>query len=772
MAMLKTRPLLALLFSLFLFSNSFAINSKVSKEQLLSQSKTLTVVNPDSSMLLAEQAITLAKQANDLLMLTKSHHQLGYVLYNLNRYDEAEQQLNLAIEIAQTENFKDELALSYNRLGNVHQLRTNYLKALDCYLLALSINREIKNEPEIARTYVNLANVYSTIGQYQRSIELFLDAMNIHEATGDRDGLAWTSLGIARLFKRIDLPERSMQYAEAALENYQKIFEETGNSVGITLSLNEIGSIHHRMGNYEKALEYTDRVLEINKQNRNLHGQATNYLSLGTIHLDMKNNRLAKENLFKALELKKEISDSTDFALLYLYLGQIEMEEGRLPSAYLFLNHSLQFAQEHRLLPEISETYLSLSELLAKQGDFNAALEAHKAHSAYRDSLNSGEISRLEMQYEFGKREKEQELITQQREALHKVKLARQRGALIFFIIAFTLVGLLATFIFHNYRLKRETNFILLRQNREISRQKIEIETQKEEIEKQRDYVTKQRDQIVDQQRLITDSITYASRIQTAALPGEISLQKLPWESFVLYKPKNIVSGDFYWITTLPNGKILLAATDCTGHGVPGAFMSILGLALLREVAGKPKVLSPSQMLAKLREMVMISLNQQSGRINQADGMDMAVVTVDPNTLIMEYAGAYLPAIVVREGTFENQSGANKMRLEEKGSISLMELRGDKMPIGHHILQPSPFNNQSLQLHKGDMLYLFSDGYADQFGGEKNTKFLLQNFRALLMEISGFELTKQKEVLLKTIEEYQGSQKQVDDMLVLGFKIS
>lgn len=770
--MLKTRSLLALFLSLFLFSTSFGINNKVPKDQLLNQSKALTVVNPDSSMLLARRAITLAQQANDPLLLTKSHHQLGYVLYSINRYDEAEQQFNLSISIAQAEDFKDELALSYNRLGNVHQLRTNYLKALDCYLLALSINREAKNEPEIARTYVNLANVYSTIGQYQRSIELFLDAMNIHEATGDRDGLAWTSLGIARLFKRIDLPDRSMQYAEAALDNYEKLFEETGNSIGITLSLNEIGSIHHRMGNYEEALEYTNRVLEINRQNRNLHGQSTNYLSLGTIHLDMKNNQLAKENLFKALELKKEISDSTDFALLYLYLGQIEMEEGRLNSAYLFLNNSLQFAKEHRLLPEISDTYLSLSELLTRQGNFDAALEAYKNHSVYSDSLNSGEISRLEMQYEFGKREKEQELLTKQREALHKVKLARQRGVLIFFIIAFILVVLLAFYIFHNYRLKKETNFILLRQNREISRQKIEIETQKGEIEKQRDYVTKQRDQIVDQQRLITDSITYASRIQTAALPSDASLQKLPWESFVLYKPKNIVSGDFYWTTTLPNGKILLAAADCTGHGVPGAFMSILGLALLREVAGKPKVLSPSQMLAKLREMVMISLNQQSGRINQADGMDMAMVIIDPDTLVMEYAGAYLPAIVVRNGNFDNQSGATKVRMEEKESVTLMELRGDKMPIGHHILKPSPFNNQSLQLHQGDMLYLFSDGYADQFGGEKNTKFLLQNFRTLLMEINNFELTKQKEVLLKTIEEYQGTQKQVDDMMVMGFKIS
>lgn len=738
----------------------------------LNRAIALTVTNPDSSIILAQQVITWAQETDNKLLLSQAHHQLGFVYYNQNRFDEAEKQLMNCIAIAAQEGFNQELALAYNRLGNVHQLKANQLKALDYYLMALHLNRELSDEPEIARTLVNLANAYSVIGQYQRSIEHFLGAMNIHEATGDKDGMAWASLGIARLFKKLDLLDRAMQYAENALAYYQELYKETGNSIGITLSLNEIGSIYQKRGDYTKALEYTHRVLEINQQNKNLYGQSANYLSLGIIHLDLHQNQLAKENLTQALELKKQIADSIDFAPLYRYLGQIEMEEGRVVSANLFFQQSLEYAIAHRLLPEISEAYQSLSQVYTKQGKHNQALDAYKSHAAYRDSLNSSEISRLEMQYEFEKREKEQELLAKQREAIQQERLERHRVVLIFFVVAFVLAGALAMFIFHNYRLKRETNYILLRQNREISRQKQEIESQKEEIEQQRDYVTKQRDQIVDQQRLITDSITYASRIQTAALPSDATLKKLPWETFVFYKPKNIVSGDFYWTAKLPNGKILLAVADCTGHGVPGAFMSMLGIALLREITGKPKVMSPSQMLSKLRQMVMVSLNQQSGESSQADGMDMAIVIIDPNTLSMEYAGAYLSAIVVRRGAFDAQENTTRIRTETQNGSTLQELRGNKMPIGFHILEQESFTNQSLQLQKGDMLYLFSDGYADQFGGEKNIKFLLQNFRALLMDIHTLELDEQKQVLAQTIENYQGNQKQVDDMLVMGVRMN
>jgi serine phosphatase RsbU (regulator of sigma subunit) len=368
------------------------------------------------------------------------------------------------------------------------------------------------------------------------------------------------------------------------------------------------------------------------------------------------------------------------------------------------------------------------------------------------------------MQYEFEKREKEQELLTRQREALQKARLDRQRVVLLFFVVAFLLTGILTAFIFYAYREKKRINLLLVEQKKEI-------ENQKEEIEQQRDFVTRQRDQIAEQQKQITDSITYASRIQNAVLPGEITLAQLPWESFVFYKPKNIVSGDFYWISKLSNGKILIAAADCTGHGVPGAFMSMLGITLLREITSRNENLQPADILMRMREMVILSLNPESDRIDQHDGMDMSITIIDTKSLVMEYAGAYQSVVVVREGVFNSPNNTDLYKLVQRNNISLLEIKGDKMPIGYHVLQNESFHNQTITLQKGDMLYLYSDGYADQFGGPRGIKFLTQNLRELLISIYSLSIIHQKETISSTIEDYQGNQKQVDDMLVMGVKI-
>lgn len=740
-------------------------------DSLIQKSVIYTQTKPDSSLGLINRAIDLAQEIKNAELLQRAYFQLGYIFYHQNRFESATKHFNLSYQIAQERDDHEGQALALNRLGNVSQLQTNYLIALDYYLKALELNSKANNRPEVARTLVNLANVYSVIGQYQRSIEHFLKAMDIHEEVGEREGLAWTSLGIARLFKRLDLLDRAMQYAQSALDHYRIIEQNTGNSTGVTLSLNEIGSIYHKLGNYDKALEFTQMVLEINNKTGNIHGQAANHISLAIVFLEQGKIELARNYLNKALSLKSSVGDSIDLALLYRHLGQVEMRSGNLTQAHRYYNQSLTFAQKHRLIPDISAAYLSLSEIYRQKGNFSNALNAFKNHSTYKDSLNSSDIARLEMQYEFEKREKEQELLARQREALQEARLDRQRVVLIFFVVAFLLTGVLTGVIFYAYREKKRINQLLVLQNIEISNQKEEIESQKEEIEQQRDFVTRQRDQIAEQQRQITDSITYASRIQNAVLPGEVTLSQLPWESFILYKPKNIVSGDFYWTSKLSSGKILLAAADCTGHGVPGAFMSMLGITLLRDITSRDENLLPSEILSRMRDMVILSLNPQSERIDQHDGMDMAIAIIDPANQVMEFSGAYLSAMIVRRGKFNLDKNDEIYRLVENNEVSLLEVKGDKMPIGYHVLDKKPFCNQSINLQEGDMLYLFSDGYADQFGGPKGIKFLMQNFRELLISIHSMDCTTQKDTLSTTIEEFKGNQKQVDDMLILGFRI-
>ncbi len=741
-------------------------------ERMLDQSNNVMQANIDSSLTLAYQVDSLATLLSDFELMMKVKHHLGFIYYNQNNFERAidyfEESRKLAVELSNP-HFE---ALALNRLGNSYQLRTNYLLALDYYQQALAINVNTKNLGEVARTKVNLANVYSIIGQYQRSIQLFLEAMEIHESIDEREGLAWTSLGIARLFKRLEILDKAMYYAESALHFYREIEHRTGNSTGVTLCLNEMGSIFHKLGDFDRALDYTLQVLEINIKRGNVHGQASNHLSLGVIAFDKKDNSLALLHLNRALALKEQVGDSLDLARLYRFLGEVSLRTNDKNMALAYTKQSLFFSEKHRQLPEISEGYHLLARIYQTMKQFDKALDAHVSFTAYRDSLNSSDISRLEMQYEFEKREKEQELIVRQREALQEARLERQRVVIVFFVVAFLLVGSLAAFIFYAFKEKQRINSILVKQNDEISRQKHEIESQKEEIEQQRDFVTRQRDQIAEQQRLITDSITYASRIQNAVLPSDSTLRRLPWESFVFYKPKNIVSGDFYWVSELSNGKIMVAVADCTGHGVPGAFMSMLGITLLREISGKAQHLSPAEILQELRRMVILSLNQQTGRVDQADGMDMAITLIDKKSLMMEFAAAYQSVIVIREGDVHVPKDQENPRVMKLNDYSLVELRGNKMPIGYHVSGDKPFTNLAFQLLPNDTLYLFSDGYIDQFGGPNNIKFLMNNFKNLLLGIQNKSLDHQKEIIKSTITDFQGERKQVDDMVVLGIKLT
>ncbi len=766
-------------YRMFIYSLLFAILCQQSYSQvfsdedslliLLDKAEVLRVSNPDSAVNFAQKAVLLANKVGDKLQIVKAEHQLGYCYYSKNDFDQSIEHLNLSLEIAKTNNFEKWIAAGYNRLGNVYQLKSNYIQALNFYKQALQINQKLDDNPEKARTLVNIGTVSSLFGSYQKSIEYFLEAMVIYESINDVEGIAWTSLNIARMFKRLGLNEKAMQYAETALNNYREIEANKGNPTGVTLSLTELGNIYYHAGNYSKALEYLNNVLEINTRNNNFHGRAANLLTIGIIYAEKGEIINAEKNLQSALELKTSLHDSIDLASLYRYLGSIKVQKGEKPAGINYLNKSLTIAQKHHLLSDIKDAYQSLSKSHSTIGDYQKALDYQVQYSMLKDSINSGEIARLEMQYDFEKREKEQEIVNRQKEAIQQVRLERQRMISGFTALAFILTLVLALVIFYFYREKKKTNQLLILQNDEIKRQKNEIENQKHEIETQRDLATRQRDQIADQQKLITDSIRYASRIQSTIMPRDSSIKELLSDYFVLYKPKNIVSGDFYWVSKLDDGRLVVAVADCTGHGVPGAFMSMLGITLLKELTAMAHQINANDILYKLRHLIISSLNQTGNEGDSVDGMDMSIILVDKQQQLVEYAGAYLPILICRKN--EYQPVENYDDMINSNTHSIYELRGNKMPIGYHVVGEKPFSTKTFNYFPGDTFYMFSDGYSDQFGGPANTKFMMANFKKLLLNLQHFGFTDQKNVLDQTLEEYRGTQKQVDDILVMGFKI-
>ncbi len=257
---------------------------------------------------------------------------------------------------------------------------------------------------------------------------------------------------------------------------------------------------------------------------------------------------------------------------------------------------------------------------------------------------------------------------------------------------------------------------------------------------------------LVKQKKEITDSINYASLIQKAVFPPNELIDKLLKNYFILYEPKDIVSGDFYWVNK-KNNKIIVIAADCTGHGVPGAFMSMLGISFLNEIINKLKAPKANEILNLLRKTVKRSL-RQTGKYGEArDGIDMALCIIDFENLELEFAGANNPLILIRED-------------------ELLEVKADKMPIGIHFREKESFTNNKLKIKKNDKIYLFSDGYYDQFGGKRGRKFLKKNFKKLLKSIYEKKMEEQKIILKETLNNWKKNYEQIDDILVLGIEIN
>lgn len=287
------------------------------------------------------------------------------------------------------------------------------------------------------------------------------------------------------------------------------------------------------------------------------------------------------------------------------------------------------------------------------------------------------------------------------------------------------------------YYLKQKNRHLLeeLKKHNELLEQKVRIRTQELETQKNN----------------ITDSIQYAKRIQNALLPPDEIIQKMLPDYFILYKPRDIVSGDYYWMTEKED-KVFLAVADCTGHGVPGAFMSILGIAFLNEIVNKTSLPKANDILNQLRDHIIYSLHQTGKEDEARDGMEIALCILDFKENIVQFAGAFSPLYLIRKH-------------------EIVKLRADKMPIGIYETENRPFTNQEVKLEKGDSFYLFTDGYVDQIGGPKRKSFKSKYLRDLLLSIHEKDMEEQKIILEQRIEEWRGEVEQIDDILVMGIRV-
>jgi serine phosphatase RsbU (regulator of sigma subunit) len=423
------------------------------------------------------------------------------------------------------------------------------------------------------------------------------------------------------------------------------------------------------------------------------------------------------ENQKKEILHQRALLDSLD--------KEIVEKEKTLNEKQKVLNN--QFVQISKQQGEIS---VQKQTIMAQQKD----VQIQKDTLARQKEKISVQISLIDEQLK--KISDQDNKIKVQLEAIEKQKLV-----LYFVLFALILVSILGYYIYRGYKIKKEANIRLEEKNRTISKQK-------DEIEKQRDIAAAQRDQIAYQKKHITDSIMYAKRIQTALIPSlELFSDKL--DHFVLYKPLDIVSGDFYWVSNKDNIQVIIAA-DCTGHGVPGAFMSMLGVTMLNEIVNGKQIIKPEEILENLRNGIIKSLNQAVDEDTVKDGMDIAVCVIDFQENILWFSGANNPLYLIRGG-------------------ELIHYRADKMPAAIHY-KMQPFTIHKIELQKGDAFYIFSDGFADQFGGPNQKKFMSAHLKEALIEISGKPMLEQGEKLNQIFEDWRGSNPQVDDVTLIGIR--
>jgi serine phosphatase RsbU (regulator of sigma subunit) len=508
--------------------------------------------------------------------------------------------------------------------------------------------------------------------------------------------------------------------------------------------------------------------VEINKENISARGMKVNPL----LYVVAKKYEEDWEKLYQKSEtdlaLEKETVEQQSLILKtqennikqkeehILKLGSnILQKEADLKQKQENLNKLQNYILEKNKLVTITSATLKRQEieLLKHQ------IEITSTQKLLKEQIAEFEIQKSKIDIQKEEIASQQGLIDSQKSSLNKsiADLKKQQLVLYFVLVALLLFGLMIVAIFRSYKIKKKANKVLnaknieiSKQNTEIIQQKEEIETQRDEIEAQRDFLARQRDQILTQNKDITDSITYASKIQHALLPPELLTTQLFKDLFVFYLPRDIVSGDFYW--TRKKGDIIyIAVADCTGHGVPGAFMSMLGVAFLNEILDRYNKLSAGSLLDNLREKVVYSLHQTENEGGSKDGMDISIVAYNEKTKIAEIAGANNAVYLVRKN-------------------ELTEFKPDKMPIGIYYGDEKPFTSNTIKVEKGDFFYMFSDGYPDQFGGEKGKKFKYKALKNLCLNLSKLSSIEQEKEIENTFVSWKKHYNQVDDILFLGIR--
>jgi serine phosphatase RsbU (regulator of sigma subunit) len=723
-------------------------------------SNTYSNVNPEEGIIIGKKALEIAKKSFNKSGEASVYRSISANYTNLSDYANAFHYDSLALLIYKSIKDSIGLAKTIGSLAIIYSDQSNQRKAIELYEISLGIHKRAKNKEFVGITYANMANSYADLAQYSKALECYYAALKIGEEMNDKMRIAIQYSGIALVHLDQKNFEKALHFNLKALEYYKKIKFDRG----LAAAYNNIGNTYSAQKKYSKSIEYMQKALEINRKLGRKRGIALNLGNIGlayqklidsTEDQSIDKNKIEVlintfDNALKYLTESRDVCNEIDFKYgLQLSIGNLGGTYEKIASSpypeiirhYLKGNKKLGLIKAKELtkqaiaiqeeIGDIENQKLYYENLAIISNGLEEYKEAYQyllKYNLLKDSLNNKEEKKksieTELKYEYLKKEAEAKSIQEKKDLILKAEMRKKILQRNYFIAGFFIVVVFAIFVYRSYKNKKKANI----------------------------QISLQRDIIVEKNKEITDSINYAVAIQNAKLPRRsYILENLP-NSLILFKPKDIVSGDFYFFYKKGNEKFI-AAVDCTGHGIPGAFMSMIGSEKLYECIMHSSDLS--EVLSNMNKGIKASLRQNDSSSEIHDGMDMAIckiVEVDDVTTELYYAGANRPLLL-----FNNAK-------------ELIEIKATKKAIGGFTDDDQVFDAHHFTLQKGDTFYIFTDGYADSFNDQRK-KLTSKGFKNLLSSIQNFNMKDQEQYLEKFHKDYIRNTEQIDDILVIGVRI-
>jgi serine phosphatase RsbU (regulator of sigma subunit)/Tfp pilus assembly protein PilF len=643
-------------------------------------------------------------------------------LFEINDNSKSYDYINRELALSKKLDYKKGLAFGYSNMASFYTNKGEFKIALEYNKLSLKFMQEIRNKKGESSSYINIGQNYSNLGNYRSAVTNMLQGVKIKEEIDDKRGVAVGYGNIGSVFFAQQKYDEALKYYLSSL----KIKEEINDKPGMAMSYNNIGSVFFSQKKTDEALIYFEKSLKLKKELGNKKGTAATYTNIGEIYLAKNKINQAFSFQLKALEIATEVKDKKGMLNAYDCIGGIMEKKKNYAEAIIYYNKMLALAKESDLKEDMMSGYKGLADSYKAIPNFDSALTYRSLYYEIKDTLfnkeNFKQLAELNTRYQTDKKEKEILLLTKDQELNAKIIKQQQ-------LVRWGLIGGLGLLfvsiitIFRRYRFKQKAHKILEIQKAEIQQKNV----------------------------LITDSIDYAKTIQEAVLPTPSRIKNLLPDSFILYQPKAIVSGDFYWLHANGN-QLICAVADCGGQGVPGAFMSLLGYNMLEDVVKTSSTFAPGILLNALHQQVIARLSGEDKEETVKYGMNVSLISIDRTSNRLEYAGAHHPLYIVR-------------------NTELIELKAATSSIGLDKKINYSFLSQTCDLKSGDMIYLFTDGFPHQTGGSGQKEFSEPSFKELLRSISPLKPEEQKIKLDEALALWMGGKmEQTDDILLMGIR--